>query len=376
MLPALLFRVHSKESPGLNSPQRFASPANAAWEDVSRLQHHEHRTMLVEHVTRLKQYCGMESTIPDDYISFTPTLVWAMQYAHFKYWKDTDTTVYITVLKTKDFPSDTFQHTSSLLREYQLPERGPMEKRPLLVDAYNESEWLARGRLFIKNRSSTVPLQEIVYWGLYDLYPEFSDPRYRHQVHKRVVQLRNMWQETANPNVPAGYPMHATPYACTANDIKTANEMASLFLPEYQTLMTLWFLAMKSRISDILSIGEDGQQILQETIPCSPFPSLWPDSLSDLRQFEALAQLMQQETKLRVATTKTSADLVNDDPLPHDNPPSDHESRARSDSQGDSKLPEHDGSQDMRDTRERGLEQRDIVDINELTSGLDRVEIS
>lgn len=311
-VPSLLFRVHSEESPGSNTEAYFESEARYLKQDVSAMSKDDRRMMLVEHTVIPRWKKGEERPVPDDYISFTPSLVWAMQYAYYKCNRHPDFPVYLTVVKTIDFEPGTFQHTLSLFRAYQLPQRGPKDKQTLLDDQYNCSEWLTTGCLDIKGRSCTISMYDLENAGLSNVFPEFRDAEAIAFLHKRVVALRRMWCELEGTDRPATHLDRTNCFPLSEEDLAIFSRLARVFTEQYRWQMFIWLLAMKNRgempailtkimdhasgmhFSSVFNVLEVG------TNHVSDWPRLsgaaasrfllgrWPKELTDLDRFENL----------------------------------------------------------------------------------------
>lgn len=294
-VPAYLFRVHSPESPGFNTQDKFCSPAYEQGTDASGYSEDDERMMLVEHVTRLKEYYGQPRTVTDDYISFTPSLVWALQYAHFKQHKDPDLPVYITILRTADFDHGTFVAALRLFRDYGLPSRGPQSVRNLLQDRWNNAEWLVRGYLDIVGRSSTVTLGILKAGGLHRLYPEYQGSEHHGKLAMRVEELRSQWR--GEVNIASTTPSHIRPYAVTDNEEDLADKLSNFFGPDFSVIMTIWFLAMKRRSKTDLIVEPEHLPCLDAAYTMNTPASPWPSALLDLHQFEALVLQVRRNTK-------------------------------------------------------------------------------
>ncbi|KAF1954385.1 hypothetical protein CC80DRAFT_567623 [Byssothecium circinans] len=182
-IPKYLFRTFNEASSGRNNESVTASMAS------------------------IKSCFGGEKS--DNLMSWTSSLLFAIQYAVWRhktrgcYLSD----IKICVVDTRKFPQGQFAQDIWLLNAYhetaeQLDDpriRRFFKFRLENEDFYN-GEYLSQGVLNHANRSCLVSLGKLVQAGLFQLYPEFNDPRGSEKWSKRVLELRQIWSAEQTTN--------------------------------------------------------------------------------------------------------------------------------------------------------------------------------
>lgn len=165
----------------------------------------------------------------DQFISWTSSLLWALQHAVRKGFQG-DTDVQICVLDTSKIETCSFFAASDLLRIYRVPDEGKLAHR------YYNTEYLYHGGLFVHGSSSTVSFNFLREYGLFSLLPELDDPRYKPLLCKTVENLRVTMVTIPRPVAPI--------------EGRTALQLASLFGTEFTMPMVVALLSLRRRAPD------------------------------------------------------------------------------------------------------------------------------
>lgn len=229
VVPTYLFRVYTPKSSG-STNQAWANSHEAAhrtslsrkdifaWDDNCRVA-----SMVFEH---LRYSSG---GVDDNLVSWTSSLLYALQYMRFlhsknKYdWKE----IRLLVMTTTKMPNAVFirdmdlidafsEHDSRLMDFASLRRR----KHPTLASFYYFGEYLSQGALRIENKCCIVSGQEMVEAGLFQLCPELRNKvavgtsEWAHE----ILRIREGF------NKPAGMLPRLTP-----TELRTAVRVAQLF---------------------------------------------------------------------------------------------------------------------------------------------------
>ena len=221
-MPRYLYRTHSSRSNGRNSSRSFTPESPIYTNNLSDLQRQYAKDMLENHLL----WRGLPS---DQFISWTASLLWALQHAIRKDYQG-DTDVQICVLDTSKIEKCSFFAASDLLEIYRVPDEGKLAHR------YYTTEYLYHGGLFVHGSSSTVSLNLLREHGLFSLLPELDDHRFKPLLCKTVENLR--------------LTMVATPRIVAAIEGRTALQVASLFDNEFTMAVMVALLSLRRRASD------------------------------------------------------------------------------------------------------------------------------
>lgn len=165
----------------------------------------------------------------DQFVSWTGSFLWALQHAIRKDFHG-DTDVQICVLDTSKVETSCFFAASDLLRIYRIPDEGKLAHR------YYVAEYLYHGGLFVHGSSSTVSLNFLREYGLFNLLPEMDDHRFKSLLCKRVDNLRVTMVSVPRPVAPT--------------EARTALQVASLFGKELTMPMVVALLSLRRRAPD------------------------------------------------------------------------------------------------------------------------------
>ena len=156
----------------------------------------------------LEQHLLWKNSSGDQFISWTDSLLWALQHAIRKYHQG-GSEVQICILDTSKIETCSFFAASDLLRIYNVPDEGKLAHR------YYTAEYLYHVGLFIHGSSSTVTLNLLRECGLFSLVPETDDADWKMMLCKAVDHFRNKMFSVSRP--------------VTSDEGRPALQIASLF---------------------------------------------------------------------------------------------------------------------------------------------------
>ena len=165
----------------------------------------------------------------DHFVSFTGSLLWALQHAIRKHFQG-DKDVQICVLDTSKIETCSFFAASDLLRIYRIPDVDKLSHR------YYTAEYLYHGGLFVQGCSSTVSLSLLREYGLFSLLPELDDPGSKPFLCRTVENLRVTMVSVTRPVNPI--------------EGRTALQVASLFEKDFTMPLMVALLSLRHRAPD------------------------------------------------------------------------------------------------------------------------------
>lgn len=225
-IPRYLYRVYSVmmgDSNVLNSDVGFASAAarnNDCHPSLADMQYGVAQAKLRKHLAWTKY-----NFTDDEFISWTSSLLWALQFAVRKTTKSAEHELKLCVLDTSRFHTGTFLPAPQLIHDFGLSESND------ITNAYHNTEYLVHGSLNVRNCSSTVSLACLRECGLFDLMPELDNEYWKQKLLMRVQYLREKIVSAVNP---------LTTVTC-----QRALRVASPFGGEWTMAMTIAFLALR-----------------------------------------------------------------------------------------------------------------------------------
>ena len=191
-IPRYLYRVYSVklgQSNGHNSDIGFASAAsrdNRCHPSLAKMEYDIAQTKLRKHLNW--------AIYPDDeFISWTSSLIWALQFAIRKTQKSAEHELKVCVLDTTRFSTGTFLPALQLIQTY-----GLSAFKDCMVP-YHSTEYLVHGSLNVRNCSRTVSLACLRENGLFDLMPELENESWKQYLFLRVQNLRQTLASTVIP---------------------------------------------------------------------------------------------------------------------------------------------------------------------------------
>ncbi|KAK8104573.1 uncharacterized protein PG998_011606 [Apiospora kogelbergensis] len=203
--PQYLFRTYDSGSYGQSDEDIVASPARAdriltSKKDIFSLDENLGLSIVDRHMNpwRWKDYT---SPIPDNFMSWTTSLLYAIQYALYRRHRygSNSADIKICMIDTRRFHDKQFIHAKRLLEAYyKFVKRDDIRHfydTRLLVYIYQFGEYLSQGEVYHAGRSCTVSLASLEDNGLLEMYPEFADPRGHATWAIRTLELRSLWGE-------------------------------------------------------------------------------------------------------------------------------------------------------------------------------------
>lgn len=184
--PRYLFRVFSKDSAGENSSEWMKSvdAQKGNFTDIFKRDNASAVALtLNEHLMWWKKSDG------DPFISWTTSLLFAIQYAIFKCKKEKVklNTIYLCIIDTTLFPNGVFVKDLDLIEEFEdkVPDylinkrlsnirQLRNKKHKELPGIYYFGEYLSQGQTNINGRSCTVPCDKIINNHLFAMMPQFK----------------------------------------------------------------------------------------------------------------------------------------------------------------------------------------------------------
>lgn len=221
LIPRYLFRTYSESSQGINAHPRFLSQATVKGVHHSSLYDipmDEAKFMIETHI--------LWSREPTEFISWTSSLLWALQYAVRKRAKCKDQNVSICVLDIQRAPMQlSIYPVPNLLCVYGIPSRGR--------DFYH-AEYLAHSIVEVSGRSlGVISFNALISGGLFELLPELDDKSGRVFLAKRVNQLRSIY--------------FTQPCKVSPRELLVVKRLAAGFGSDWILPMSLAFLSLRLR---------------------------------------------------------------------------------------------------------------------------------
>ena len=173
----------------------------------------------------LRKHLAWTKFSNSEFISWTSSLLWALQFAVRKTRSSTEHELRVCVLDTSRFNTSTFFPAPRLIQEFDLSASSDV------VHEYHTTTYLAHGSLNVRNCSSTMSLACLRDNGLFDLMPALDDESSKQRLFSRVQDLR---QTIVSATIPL------SPAMC-----QDAFQVASSFDPEWWMPMMLAFLALR-----------------------------------------------------------------------------------------------------------------------------------
>ncbi|KAL9103067.1 MAG: hypothetical protein Q9163_001865 [Psora crenata] len=224
-IPRYLFRTYSSDgSQGHNSPTLFKSEA------TSKTVNHISLYDIPEGEAKelLEKHFLWHYSPEDEFISWTSSLLWALQHAIRKqdYYGQRDTC--ICVLDTSNLSKACIYPATTLLRVYKISSEGKLQHE------YYNAEYLAHSTVrCANNQAVAVPLQALINHGLYGLLPELNDAQSKGYLYSRIKELRSIF-----------FTQDST---ISAQDIAIAKRLAYSFGGPWTLPALLVFLTLRKR---------------------------------------------------------------------------------------------------------------------------------
>ncbi|GFG20913.1 hypothetical protein IFM5058_10837 [Aspergillus udagawae] len=196
-IPTYLFRVVAPGTAGSTSVSTVTSKAlmdpecSHRPDDIFRLNQADATALVHAHFDwKCSEQCN--------FMSWTSSLLFALHYGLYRHKKDYDTPdlsrILVYILDTSGLPEGTFikdldilnafKGESAGLKDFLHMRRGQDRKR------YYFGEYIIQGQLEINGRCASVPLQQMIDLGLFELHPGLGDEDGWSSLAKRVLELR------------------------------------------------------------------------------------------------------------------------------------------------------------------------------------------
>ena len=179
---------------------------------------------------QLRQHLAWTKFIDDEFISWTSSLLWALQFAVHKTEKSTEHELRVCVLDTSRFHTSAFFSAPHLIQYFGLSEFVD------IIEKYHTTTYLVHESLNVRNCSSTVSLACLRENGLFDLMHEFDEEHWKQRLFLRVRNLRWTIVSAVNP--------------LSAVTCQRALQIASAFGEEWTMAMMIAFLALRGSPQD------------------------------------------------------------------------------------------------------------------------------
>lgn len=221
LIPRYLFRTYSESSQGINASPRFLSQATAKdlhHSSLYDIPKNEAKIMIEHHLL-----WSRETT---EFISWTSSLLWALQYAVRKRakWKDQNIRICVLDIQRASVQVSIYP-VPTLLCVYGIPSRGR---------DYYHAEYLAHSMVEVSGRSlKAISFKALIAGGLFELLPELDDKSGRILLAKRLTQLRS------------AYFTH--PCKVSSMELHVAKRLAAGFGSDWILPMALAFLSLRLR---------------------------------------------------------------------------------------------------------------------------------
>ncbi|KAK6844085.1 hypothetical protein PG987_004945 [Apiospora arundinis] len=297
--PRYLFRTFDPRSYGQSDENIVASPARinrnpTSKDDIFSLDADFGLSIVDRHMNpwRWKDYT---SPTPDNFMSWTTSLLYAIQYALYRrhHHGSSAEDIKICMIDTRRFHDRQFIHAKRLLEAYyKLVKRDDMRHfydTRLLVYIYQFGEYLSQGEVHHAGRSCTVSLASLEDNGLYEMYPEFADPRGHTTWALRTLELRSLWGEQQKT---------------TENEIREALKLARSCFAGFDALdVAVVLLSFRCREPKQSSSGASSKLDLHESNV-----EEWARKPQEVRQYFTALKVAKSRTQLHGYIKDNSAD--------------------------------------------------------------------
>ncbi|KAL4995350.1 hypothetical protein BDV10DRAFT_174954 [Aspergillus recurvatus] len=234
--PRYLYRLVAPQSAGTTTSSTVVPPiVDGYTQDIFQLPTPKAANLLLNHLLWQR---GHENGC--NLMSWTSSLLFALQYALYRHCKDGDDLrhIQLIILDTTLFPAGTFIQDMEILRAFQGADRRLQKFVQFRESEYYFGEYLTQGRLAIQNRCVCTSVQQMIDLGLFDLQPALADKTQWQWWPKRVLAFREQFE--TGRCVPT-----------TDADVETAVEMARQCFGEHWVVPgAIMLLALQPRKRD------------------------------------------------------------------------------------------------------------------------------
>jgi hypothetical protein len=331
-IPRYLFRVFTPKSDEtttdrvwVKSKDASHDSANSEVDILARDNNQQVASMLNRHLR-----WGGKPLDPDNLVSWTSSLLFALQYIFYRYTDSRDgltlDEIRLCVVDTTSFPKGVFLRDMDLICAYRLFDSRlrnlddlRTKKHSVLAGSFYFGEYLSQGALKIEDKCQIVSAQEIIDQALFCLQPEFKksmvmeNPTWA----KEVIRLREAFHEKS-----------VEPQRITKEELRAAIDIAQLFGPRWRLPVAANLIALLPRRSEdgsileafeaisftgspILPVAQPGlTDIDDEREDCSPSKTkvMAYDTLPEVQQFDDIMRSVYKD----FCSRKLKSKVVND----------------------------------------------------------------
>ncbi|KAL4974655.1 hypothetical protein BDW66DRAFT_139318 [Aspergillus desertorum] len=190
--PRYLYRLVAPQSAGTTNSSTVVPPiVEGCTKDIFQLPAPEAANLLLKHLLWQR---GHETSC--NLMSWTSSLLFALQYALYRHRKDGDDlrNIHLIILDTTLFPAGTFIQDMEIMRAFQAADYRLQKFVEFRESEYYFGEYLTQGRLAIQNRCVCTSIQRMVDLGLFDLQPALADKTQWQWWPKRVLVFREQFE--------------------------------------------------------------------------------------------------------------------------------------------------------------------------------------
>ncbi|KAK8057242.1 hypothetical protein PG996_011179 [Apiospora saccharicola] len=329
-IPSYLFRTFDNRSPGSSNAEVVSSVLSASGSEESRidlltLEEERAISLLHKHLANNKP-SDSPVTYDDNLVSWTNSPLFAIQYAVYRLHNEDITNsksdINICAVDTTDFLRGQFVRDICLIESYY--------EAAVRLDIYafdffrfrlqrkefDNGEYLSQGALYHAGRSCLVSLPQLEEAGLYDLFPEFSDPRGYREWYKRCKELReSYWSVRQNTS---------------KEEIHLSLKLGSCFSRSNRLNMAIMLLAFKNRNLKIVRSCYGIRPIVEflfsaillaylavcHTAPNNFFvPPRWATRPVEVRRYWEITMALKMSGKANAIGGGLTSVSIKDDPL-------------------------------------------------------------
>ncbi|KAH0563364.1 hypothetical protein GP486_002071 [Trichoglossum hirsutum] len=175
----------------------------------------------------LESHLLWDFTCSSEFISWTSSLLFALQHAIRKAYFRNESDVCICILNTRKLEEVSIYPATVLLKAYGVRGEGKLRHE------YYIAEYLAHGRIEDTDSFGVARLEDLLSRGLFALFREMDDEETKKRLYNGVAQLRDKF--------------FAQPSSVTASEVKSLKGFGMLFGGEFALPMAVAFLSLRLR---------------------------------------------------------------------------------------------------------------------------------
>lgn len=189
--PRYLYRLVAPQTAGSTTASTVVpSTAIQHQTDIFHLPTQKAATLLLNHLLWER---GHENGC--NLMSWTSSLLFALQYALYRHRKDGDdlNQIQLIILDTTLFPRGTFMQDMEIMRSFAASDRRLQKFVEFRESEYYFGEYITQGRLSIQDRCVCTSVQKMIDLGLFQLQPLLADRTQWQWWPKRVLAFREQF---------------------------------------------------------------------------------------------------------------------------------------------------------------------------------------